>query len=241
MTTDFRASQCGLPSGVPLLTVDLLRATALPAYTASTDGNTLTANANGALTVDGVVVTAGKLLGYGFASGPATAEGGVFEVVQPGTVGTPWILRRVAVARAGSNAGPALYLRVLSGTRYASTSVRLFDAGGGGPITIGSTSLAIARLEDRAALATYLDSSGTPGDVTQNTGSGRAAIAALATATVVTNSLVNANSVVMVTLEDLDVTATAVKVVPGAGSFTVTANAAATANTKFRYTVTNTP
>lgn len=243
MSTDFRSAQCGLPSGVPLLTIDLLRVTALPAYTASTDGNTLTADANGALTVDGVVVTAGKLLGYG---NSGDAAGGVFEVVQPGTAGTPWILRRLSVARAGSNVGPALYLRVLAGTRYAGTSVRLYnDAGDGTTITIGTSSLDVSRMEDRCALATFSDGSGTPGDVTQTTGSGRAAIALGATACVVTNPLCGPNSVVNVTLEDLDVTATRVKCVPGfgmsAGTFIVAANAPAAADVKFRYTITNTP
>lgn len=243
MSTDFRSAQCGLPSGVSLLTLDLLRATALPAYTAASDGNTFTADANGALTVDGVVVTAGKLLGYG---NSGDAAGGVFEVVQPGTAGTPWILRRLSVARYGAIVGPALYLRILAGTRYAGTSVRLYnDAGDGTSITIGTSTLDVARMEDRCALSTFSDGSGTPGNVTQTTGSGRAAIAGGATACVVTNPLCGPNSVVSVTLEDLDATATRVKCVPGsgisAGTFTVTANAPATADVKFRYTITNTP
>lgn len=237
MSTDFRASQCGLPSGVPLLTVDFFRASALPANTPSSDGNTLTANANGALSVDGSFPSAGKLIGH--VNG---VYGGVYVVVQAGSGGTPWILRRVAAARVGAVVGPALYLRVISGTRYGSTSIRLFDSGtDGAAITVGTSTMTSAMLEDRGLLATFTDGGATPGDVTQNTGSGRAAIAATATTCTVTNSLVTPTSVVNVTLEDLDATATSVKVVPGSGAFVVTAVAAATANTKFRYTVTNTP
>lgn len=85
----------------------------------------------------------------------------------------------------------------------------------------------------------FTDSSASPGSATANTPSGRAAIAASGTAATITSSCCNANSVVMVQLEDNDTTATKVKVVPAAGSFVVTANAAATATTKFRWIIFN--
>lgn len=85
--------------------------------------------------------------------------------------------------------------------------------------------------------ATYTDLSGTPGDGTAHTRTGRAAIALGATAATITNNLCGTTSVVLVQLEDLDATGTHVKVVPGAGSFVVTANAATSAALKFRWLV----
>lgn len=86
----------------------------------------------------------------------------------------------------------------------------------------------------------YTDNSGTPGNTTINTPSGRAAVAAAASTCVVTNSSVTATSKVIVMNEGSDATATTLlHVVPAAGSFTVTYNAAATAATKFSFVVIN--
>lgn len=88
-----------------------------------------------------------------------------------------------------------------------------------------------------AGTLSYSDTSATPGSATANVASGRAAIAASASACVITNNKVLANSVVLVQLEDADTTAIRIVCVPAGGSFTVTANAAATADTKFRWYV----
>lgn len=86
----------------------------------------------------------------------------------------------------------------------------------------------------------YTDSSGTPGNVTNNSANGKAAFAAAASTCVVTSSLVTAASVVHVQMEGADATLTSIlRVVPAAGSFTVTGNAAATAATRFSFTVIN--
>jgi hypothetical protein len=87
----------------------------------------------------------------------------------------------------------------------------------------------------------YASGVGTPGNVTLNTASGRAAFAAAASTVVVTNSNVTATSKVLVMLEGAaDGTLTQIlRVTPAAGSFTVTGNAAATGNPVFSFVVFN--
>jgi hypothetical protein len=93
-----------------------------------------------------------------------------------------------------------------------------------------------------AALAStgITDSSGTPGNVTNNATRGRAAFAASANTCVVTSNQVTANSMIIVTLRAADATLTTIlHVVTAAGSFTVTGNAAATAAAAFDFLVVN--
>jgi hypothetical protein len=86
----------------------------------------------------------------------------------------------------------------------------------------------------------YTDNSGTPGNTTINTPSGRAAIAAAASACVVTNSSVLTTSKIFITLKSGDTTLTTARVTAqSAGSFTVTGNAAATAAAPFDFLVVN--
>lgn len=87
----------------------------------------------------------------------------------------------------------------------------------------------------------YTDSTGAPGNVTNNSPSGRAAVAAAASTCVVTNSSVLATSKVFVQLLGAaDATLTSiVGVTIAAGSFTVTGNAAATAAKSFEFLVVN--
>lgn len=87
----------------------------------------------------------------------------------------------------------------------------------------------------------YTDSTGTPGNVTNNSPSGRAAIAAAASTCVVTNSSVLATSKVFAQLLGAaDATLTSILgVTVAAGSFTVTGNAAATAAKSFEFLVVN--
>jgi hypothetical protein len=83
----------------------------------------------------------------------------------------------------------------------------------------------------------YTDNSGAPGNTTINAARGRAAIAATATACVVTNSKVTATSGVFVQLRSNDTVLTSVSVVTAAGSFTVTGNGAANAAVPFDFVV----
>lgn len=86
---------------------------------------------------------------------------------------------------------------------------------------------------------TAIDSTGTPGNVTNNNANGRAAFAAAGASVVVTNSFVAAADTVQVTLLGVaDATLDRiVGVTVAAGSFTVIGNAAATAAKGFMFTV----
>jgi hypothetical protein len=78
----------------------------------------------------------------------------------------------------------------------------------------------------------YLDTSGAPGNATNNNPRGRCAIAAAASAVTITNSLVVATSTVLAVINQAanDTTLTSIqRVQTAAGSFVITGNAAATA------------
>ena len=77
--------------------------------------------------------------------------------------------------------------------------------------------------------AAFTSSTGTPGNVTNNSPRGRVALAAASTTIVVANSLVTVNSMVSCQLRSIDGAANAIQtVVTAAGSFTITFNAAST-------------
>lgn len=100
----------------------------------------------------------------------------------------------------------------------------------------------IGNLEVQTTLrcTNYIDDSGATGNRTVNRMRGKNAFAIGAAAVTITNSLVTANSTVLVSLEFIDATLTTIlTVIPGAGSFVVTANANATAATKFSWVVIN--
>lgn len=77
--------------------------------------------------------------------------------------------------------------------------------------------------KDGKTIQPYANSAGTPGAVTNNNPTGRAAIASGASSCVVTNSTVTATSVVKVQIETSGVGVSNLSVVAAAGSFTVTA------------------
>jgi hypothetical protein len=78
---------------------------------------------------------------------------------------------------------------------------------------------------------------GTTGNRTINKPCGSVNFAAAATTLTVTNSLVNANSIIIATVLTNDSTALIKNVVPSAGSFVIRLNAAATAETKVGFVV----
>lgn len=93
--------------------------------------------------------------------------------------------------------------------------------------TIGQTTPGAVKTSNLAA--TFTDSSGTPGNVTNNSPRGRVAVAAAATTVVVTNSLVTASSMIVAMVRAIDGAATdIVTTTAAAGSFTITMNAATT-------------
>ena len=108
-------------------------------------------------------------------------------------------------------------------------------------VTLGATTTGLTTLTRLDTLTVISsDSSGTPGNATNNNLSGRAAFAAAASTCVITNSKVTAASKVFVSLTGAaDATLKYVTVTPGAGTFTVTGNAAATATTVFDFLVVN--
>jgi hypothetical protein len=80
---------------------------------------------------------------------------------------------------------------------------------------------------------------GTTGAQTINKNAGTVNFAAAATSLVVTNSRVNASSIIVATVATDDTTMKSVAAVAGAGSFTLNANAAATAETRVNWLVIN--
>jgi hypothetical protein len=83
------------------------------------------------------------------------------------------------------------------------------------------------------------DTSGSPGAQTINKPSGKSAIAAGASAVVITNSLVTAASRVMITPHARDATCKEIIAVPGSGIITVSGTANATAALPFSWQVSN--
>lgn len=120
------------------------------------------------------------------------------------------------------------------------TGTKTLTANSTGSVTLGATgtgSTTITRVNSLTVVST--DSSGTPGNATNNNLSGRAAFAAAASTVVITNSLVTAASKVFVQINGNDATLKYATVTAAAGSFTVTGNAAATATTVFDFLVVN--
>ena len=126
--------------------VRLATAAALPAYTynngTSGVGATITANANAALSVDGVAVAVGNRILVKNESGAAEAYNGVYTVTQTGSGAAPYILTRATdFDSAGSgvdqiDAGD--FFLVTAGSTQANTSwVQQTPL----PITVGTTAI----------------------------------------------------------------------------------------------------
>ena len=92
--------------------------------------------------------------------------------------------------------------------------------------------------ESRVLIANS-DSSGTPGNVTNNSPAGVVAVPAAGQTITVTNNLVTAASIIQLTLLTNDSTAKSAVAVPAAGNFVITLNAAATGIAKIGYLVIN--
>lgn len=121
----------------PKASVRLATAAALPACTAAGSGvgKTLTANANGALTVDGVAVAvADRILVQNQAAG---ANNGIYTVTATGGAGAPWVLTRATDADSSTEVTPGLYCFVEEGTVYASCGMLLTTLA----ITLDTTAL----------------------------------------------------------------------------------------------------
>lgn len=115
-------------------------------------------------------------------------------------------------------------------------------------ITLGNSSVTSLRVPgvgfqfdttDGLIVPKTITAAGTTGAQTINKTAGSVNFAAAATSLVVTNSFVDANSVIICTVATNDATMTSVQAVAGSGSFTLYANAAATAETRVNFLVVN--
>lgn len=122
---------------------------------------------------------------------------------------------------------------VLTDQQYNPASVAV-TGGSLNNVTVGATTRNTGAFTTLASTGT--DSSGTPGNVTNNSGSGRAAIAAAATTIVVTNSSVAAADHVFIQPRAVG-TPAKWSVATAAGSFTVTVDVAAGATWPFDFVV----
>lgn len=147
----------------------------------------------------------------GFALGATTNCAGYFGL-QALTTSAPTFTNTALIASNGSTTGDIVEFR--------DNATIVFKIADGGSVFLDSTITAV----------------GTTGARTINKAAGRVNIAAAGTSVVVTNSLVTANSIVLVTIATNDATATVKSVVPAAGSFTIN-TAAVTAETAFNFLV----
>jgi trimeric autotransporter adhesin len=115
-------------------------------------------------------------------------------------------------------------------------------------ITLGNSSVSCLRIPgigfafdtaDGLIAPKTITAGGTTGAQTIDKTAGSVNFAAAATSLVVTNSFVDANSVIVATVATDDTTMKSVAAVAGAGSFTLYANAAATAETRVNWLVVN--
>ena len=174
-----------------------------------------------------------------------STQGCVEYVVGASPVLTDDTINEAAVAITGgtitSTAGSFTTLSASAAVNLNPASLAVSIAPSGtGNATFGASGTGSTTVQRVGALSVLTtDTSGTPGNTTINTLSGRAAFAAAGTTVVVTNSTVTAASKVFVSLRGGDATLTSVRVTPAAGSFTVTGIAAATATTIFDFFVVN--
>lgn len=104
---------------------------------------------------------------------------------------------------------------ILNGINWSSLTINNFSIGQTTPAPVKTNNLG----------AVYTDSSGTPGNVTNNSPRGRVAFAAGAQTIVVTSSLVTAGSMINCQLRSTDGALTSVvTAIAAAGSFTITGN-----------------
>jgi hypothetical protein len=122
--------------------VRVTTAAALPANTAAGSGvgKTLTENANGALTVDGVAVNNGdRILVKNEVTG---SDNGIYVVTDKGSAGTPFVLTRATDADQDAEVTAGLFTFVAEGTVSADTGWVLITDD---PITVDTTSLSFSQ------------------------------------------------------------------------------------------------
>lgn len=115
---------------------DVSAATAAALDANTRTGNVLTADANGALAVDGLFPSNGdRILVKNEANG---ANNGIHVVTDSGSAGTPWVLTRASDANASYKIQQGLLVKATGGTVNAGKVFRLDSAN---PLTINSSAL----------------------------------------------------------------------------------------------------
>lgn len=128
----------------PKASVALATASALPSYTydngASGVGATITADANGALSVDGSTPSQGDRILVKNESGANAPYNGIYVVTTVGDAGTAFVLTRATDFDNGSPSGeiPGAFVFIEQGSTYADTGwVCTTDS----PVTVGTTDI----------------------------------------------------------------------------------------------------
>lgn len=110
-------------------------------------GKTLTADANGALVIDGVAMALNDRVGY-VENG---VSAGIYVVTQVGDAGNPWILTRATDADEDIEVTQGLSFDVVEGTAYGKTRWLLTTDG----ITVDTTSLTFVETPNPASLVQF--------------------------------------------------------------------------------------
>jgi hypothetical protein len=148
--------------------VNLATQVALAANTAAGSGEnkTLTANANGALSIDGVAAIQGwRVL---IKNETASENNGIYVVTQVGDGSNPWILTRSDDADSDTQVSNGLFTFVEQGTILASTGWRLQTSD---PITVDTTGLDFTQFSGTGVQGSWIDNgifSGASGIEIQN-------------------------------------------------------------------------
>lgn len=129
--------------GVAKSPVVVATAAALPANTYNNAAGTLTATSNGALTIDGVAVTSGRVLIKDEAAG---ARNGIYTVTQPGDGSHPYILTRAADANTSGLMLGGMAVTVQLGAVNSGGAFTLLTLP---PITLGTTPLVFQNLQEQ--------------------------------------------------------------------------------------------
>lgn len=116
--------------------------------------------------------------------------------------------------------------RLDTGSSFSTTGAKLLSVQNNGTEKFGVSFAGAPQL-------TRTDTSGSPGNATANTASGKSAVAAAASSVVITNSLVTTNSLIFTQPVTADTTCVSLTATSASGSFTATCKAAATGNTTF--------
>lgn len=148
--------------------VRLATAAALAANTAAGSGvgKTLTADANGALTVDGTAVVLNDRILVKDEGGGTDADNGLYTVTQVGDGSNPWILTRAVDADEDAEVTAGLFVVIEEGTANADSAWLLTT---NNPITVDTTALTFGQFPTAVTYGAGLDLTGNTANVSLDT------------------------------------------------------------------------